>query len=856
MALALYRPLFWVLLILQIVILLGLAWHLRLRWLPAWLFRVVFIGAILLAAFTPRGDLFREEAPLNQVLIVDQSDSIPIAIRQQMQDAATNWHQAQRNRFVVAYGHDVAVVPAPQATWPEVDGRGSNLVAALAVAVDLLGPRPGQILLASDGIVSNEESMASVLTTLTERGHRLDILPLDNLDMGNDVYVGSLLMPNLVWEGTLFSAVLPVYASVAQEVSVQFAVDGLISSEQRVQLSAGENMIPLLAEAQAEGVMLLEAAVLAATDPRPENNRAFATVQVVSSPNVLYVSDKPSQNRPFAEALQASGIAVDVVMPAALPIDLPRLESYQVIFLDDLPISSLTQEQMMALRVYVSRRGGGVVLLGGRDSYTLGDYQNSILAPMMPVKLAPPDRLERPPTTFVVVFDRSLTMRRAPEGERPPIDLAREAAMRAIEVLNPDDYVGIMTFATDWTWDVPIGPVGGGLALRRAQDAISRVQAGGATSMYQTLAQTIQDIDRLSETNTRLILLLSDGKGGSPRSFQELAQEARQLDIAISTIAFGSDVDLDVMGVIAEESGGRLHVTANADELPRIMVTEGRAARSENRQEGETSLIPGEEGHPVLFGLSPAQLPSITTYNALTSKMEQGAEDILVSASFGDPILSGWQYGLGRVVAWMGDGGDEWAEPWADWPQAPLFWSQVVRYAQPNPVLGPAQVNVEARETELVVELQLQTELDQPLNWAEPRFVYVGEDGRFHTYAVPQTAPGLYTLALPLPAMGSYRGLIQYEYGGETVEVAAPFAVDYPAEWRPGDSDVGRVNLLDWAAATGGGETTLAVVPVEPEPTSLAFWGEEDERLHWLLLALIAFWPLEIAVRRRWLPWQ
>ena len=55
--------------------------------------------------------------------------------------------------------------------------------------------------------------------------------------------------------------------------------------------------------------------------------------------------------------------------------------------------------------------------------------------------------------------------------------LAREAAVRAIEILNPEDYVGVLTYATDLAWDVEIGPVGSGLSLRRAQDSVSQIQA-------------------------------------------------------------------------------------------------------------------------------------------------------------------------------------------------------------------------------------------------------------------------------------------------------------------------------------------------------------------------------------------
>lgn len=109
-------------------------------------------------------------------------------------------------------------------------------------------------------------------------------------------------------------------------------------------------------------------------------------------------------------------------------------------------------------------------------------------------------------------------------------------------------------------------------------------------------------------------------------------------------------------------------------------------------QLGVTSLQPGEAGHPLLSGLTGERLPVTGGYNAVQSKADEGAEDILVSSSFSDPILSAGQYGLGRVVAWTADLGQLWLQPWQTEADEGYFWSQVMRYALPNPAMQGAQV--------------------------------------------------------------------------------------------------------------------------------------------------------------------
>jgi uncharacterized membrane protein len=647
---------------------------------------------------------------------------------------------------------------------------------------------------------------------------------------------------------------------------VQLKVNGQESGLEPEPL--GGNIYRFHIPPQSQGILTLEASAefgstLEAADPFPGNNSAYATLQVFPPPRVLFVTSQPAspQAESLVRLLSQNGLEVQQQSPEGIPTDLQGLQSYRVIFLHNLLSSQLRQEQILSLQVFVSRLAGGVVFLGGRNSYTLGGYNNTPLEPLLPVRLEPPPRSERPPIVFLLILDHSASMGTADPPEAPrPIALAREAAMRAIEAMQPQDWLGVLSFSDDFTWNITFRELGSGLTLREALDAVSRVEATGSTYMYTAMEEGLAALQNLPESAppARHVLVLSDGQSfdGSPEEFRSLADSAQGQGITLSSIAFGEEADADTMSAIADAGQGRYYEVKQADDLPRILVYESQAARSENIQTGQTSLKLGEGDHPILSELRPSTLPALNGYNALSSKSEEGAEDVLVSASFGDPILSTWQYGLGRVVAWTADIGEEWTGEWQAESQG-RFWSQVVRYALVNPALGPAQVDVQASETELTVGAAIQGQDGQPANLAQLNFTYADPAGGTHSFTVPQVSAGTYHLEIPRPPEGAYRGVVTYTSPqGQEMEVPAAYAVNPPEEWLPADPAIGQEHLAAWAIRGGGQVVSLNAL--QSMARAAPAGGEEraETGWPWVLLALVLLWPLEIAIRRRWMPWK
>ncbi len=72
---------------------------------------------------------------------------------------------------------------------------------------------------------------------------------------------------------------------------------------------------------------------------------------------------------------------------AGFPTNAATLFAYDAVILDKVEAEFFTNDQLAILRRFVSERGGGLLMLGGVDSLDAGNYQNTALAPALPVYL-------------------------------------------------------------------------------------------------------------------------------------------------------------------------------------------------------------------------------------------------------------------------------------------------------------------------------------------------------------------------------------------------------------------------------------------------------------------------------------
>ena len=62
-----------------------------------------------------------------------------------------------------------------------------------------------------------------------------------------------------------------------------------------------------------------------------------------------------------------------------------ELYQYDAVILDDIEAAFFTQDQLTLLQNFVSRRGGGLLMLGGPDSFAAGQYDRTPVGSLLPV---------------------------------------------------------------------------------------------------------------------------------------------------------------------------------------------------------------------------------------------------------------------------------------------------------------------------------------------------------------------------------------------------------------------------------------------------------------------------------------
>jgi Ca-activated chloride channel family protein len=148
------------------------------------------------------------------------------------------------------------------------------------------------------------------------------------------------------------------------------------------------------------------------------------------------------------------------------------------------------------------------------------------------------------------------------------LDLAKRAAIAALEEFNPEDEVGLRVFSTeisdeeptDYLDLVPIGPVSENLA--DLEQSIRGLVPTQGTPLYTVTHDSYEQmVEAFDETRINAVVLLSDGRNEDDRNndLQELLRFLRSENegesstpVRIFPIAYGGDADEATLGRIAE----------------------------------------------------------------------------------------------------------------------------------------------------------------------------------------------------------------------------------------------------------------------------------------------------------------
>lgn len=711
-----------------------------------------------------------------------------------------------------------------------VEKDHSNLEEALKLAGALLpGDSRRRIVLLSDGR-ENDGDARREAQNLANRDVRIDACPLNGRS-GPEVRLDSLLAPARMFAGESLSIKLKVNSNIETTARLRLYQDDIPQLEDTVRLSKGDNQLTYPLTVTGDGFHVFKAMIEVKSDLIAENNEAVAYTMVKGPARVLLVEGQHGEANAIAAALRSLHMPVDVAAPGQVNPGLEQLSPYSLTILCDVPAEELAGGVMESIQSAVRDLGMGLVMVGGEESFGPGGYLNTPVEQALPVHMDLRGKKKIPSLGLVLVIDKSGSMSET-SGGVCKVDLAKEAAAQASSILNAKDRVGVVAFDSIPKWVVKPQAV---RDLDAIQADIGTIRADGGTSIYPALDLAYKGL-KDAPTKYKHIILLTDGMSAADGDYYFLAQRMEVAGITMSTVAVGKDADINLLSALADSGKGRYYYCDDARKVPRIFTKEAIKARRDYLVE-EDFYPAVRESSPLLEGIS--ALPPLHGYVGTSPKAS--GQTILVSRR-DDPVLAGWQYGLGRAVAYTTDAGSRWSAPWVAWPGFNGLWSNIVSWCLPrSEPASDLSMAVNISGTIGVIQVESR-DYKQTENLTA---IVASPDYSRQEIKLAASSPGVYEAGFPARQPGIYMVNLLRNGSQNTSVATAAVALPYSPEYRYSDTDTNFLRGLTQIA--GGG---LIVSPDTAFADNLPPAHGGTELWFWLLLAAALLLPCDIAARR------
>lgn len=808
--------------------------------------RAAGLTALLLALAQPQAVRWIDRE--NAFFVLDMSDSVSVAAREAaLRQVATALEGAKPDdrAGLIGFGRD-PILAEPLRSRPSfvrppapADTQATNIERAIRLALASF-PRgeANRIILLSDGRENAGRALVAAQAAKAA-GVPIYYLPL-GLTFPREVVVEQLLLPGEVKFGEPFYA--RVVVNSVRETSGRLSLyrNGEFLGSQVVRLTAGKNVLTYRQALEQAGVHVYQALVEVEGDVIEENNRAIGLTVVRGKPQVLLVDRDPAQAVNLAAALRSQHIDVTVVGPERLPTSLAALNRYDGLILSNVSSLRMSKDQMVLIRDWVRDQGGGLVMVGGEESFGLGGLYRTPLEEALPVTMEVKQKLEIPSLAVMLVIDRSgsMAMGMKDNDKVNKLEVAKEAAHLVADLLDERNEIGVLSFDTEFVWHVPLQPARDKRAIHRE---ISAIRAGGGTDGYPALREAYRALyDR--DALLKHVIFLSDGQM-TRGDFAGLIRRMLKDKITVSGVAIGSDSDVQLMADIAKWGRGRFYFTEETATVPRIFTLETQLASKAALIEQPFRPVVTNPHHEIASDIDWSRVPPLGGYVATTLK--QTADQILMTHQE-DPLLAAWRYGLGRSVVFTADAKAKWGILWLRWRDFNKFWAQAVRWVLRTGTRSDITATVERRDGQGVVTVEAITPAGEFINFLDSQLGVVNPDKSQQVVELDQVAPGRYRGTFPAPREGVYlAGLSQRRdqqlFGSHILGMVVPYAQEY--------RELGLNEPLLWEVSelTGGGRLA------DPKEALAAHRRRSRVAMDlwpWLVAAVTCALVPEVALRR------
>jgi Ca-activated chloride channel family protein len=806
--------------------------------------RCVLLAVLLLALTKPTIPRWADR--LNVTFLLDMSDSVSLAARESGYRFAAQAVAAMQpgdQAGLVIFGED-AVVDQPlrpttklERPQTQVAGRGTNMAQALQLGLATAPPgQANRFVLLTDGR-QNAGNALAVAQAAKDAGADIYYVPAP-LTFPQEVVVESMVLPQEVKFGEPFQAKVVAWSQAETQGRLSLYRNAEFLGSQVVRLSPGKNVFTYRQSLEQSGIHVYQAALDVDGDTIEENNRALGTLVVRGRPQVLLAEKDRNQAQALAAALRSQHVDVTVVEADKIPKDMAGLQKYDGLILSNVSSLKMTKKQMENIRDYVREQGGGLVMLGGEESFGLGGYYRTPIEEALPVTMEVKQKIEIPSLAVVLSIDRSGSMAMTTDEKVTKLDIAKEAAHLVVDLVDERNEIGVMSWDTEFIWDAPLKPARDKQAIHHA---IATIKAGGGTDGYPALKEAYQVLfDR--PALLKHVIFLSDGQM-TRGDFAGLLRRMAKDKITVSTVAIGKDADVPLMVDVAKWGRGRFYYTEDDSTIPRIFTLETQLASKASLVEQPFKATVASPAHEAIQEINWKEAPPLGGYVATSMKNNA---DLVLMTHQEDPLLATWRYGLGRSVAFTSDAKAKWGVLWVRWGGFNKFWSQVTRWTLRTGTRSDTVATVSRTDNVGEVVVDAIDPKGEFINFLDSQVGVVSPNKTRTVVDLEQIGPGRYRGQFPAGQEGVYLvGMAQRRADQMVGSQLAGLVVPYGQEFR--DLGVDETFLRELSELTGGG--MLA------EPKDAFLQNRHKSRLSvdiwpWLVGMVAVLLIPEIALRR------
>ncbi|MCC6677838.1 MAG: hypothetical protein IT436_11890 [Phycisphaerales bacterium] len=834
------------------------------RW-TALAVRLLVITALAAAVAEPEWRKVSKDVAVT--VVMDASQSVPGEAQSDMDrwvEAAAQGKGKDDRLGVVTIAKDAYVQSLPSRLNTLVERQhigatdGSNLAGGVRLGMAVMPEdAANRMLLISDG----NETAGSLLQqaeAARAAGIPIDVLPI-TYSYPSEVIVDRVVAPAAAREFETVNVRVVLNATRPTQGRLSITQNGQAldldpdspSLGQLVDLKAGPNVFSVPIPGVRRGPQQFEAIFEPLSeggrmigDVVTENNRAGAVTFVSGEGQVLLVAESEEEVKYLRASLDEAKISSEWRPADRVPATLTEMNAYDAIILMNEPAYNFSQAQQEDLRRFVHDSGGGLVMVGGPDTFGAGGWIGSPLEDALPVKLDPPQKREMPKGALALIL-HSIEM---PEG----VFYGKEVAKASLNALSRLDLFGMVEYSgAGISWVHPLSEVGDGTVAKRS---IERLQFGDMPD-YQPAVQRAYDGLSAAKVGQRHCIIISDGDASPPS--RSLLQKFVDAKITISTIEVfpHSMMDTNRLEAISKFTGGRhyaVNTQAGLAKLPQIFIKEAQTVKRSLIWEGDPfspRIIAGASDG--LRGIT--AVPPVRGYVVAADR--EGLALVTMRGKENDPVLAQWQYGLGKAIAMTTDATSRWAADWVRWPGFRAFWEQHTRWVMRPGGSANVRVTTESRGDQTVIVIDALDQAGERMNFAQFKGRLALPDGTGQDVEFKQVGPGRYEAITPTDKSGSYVLNVRYvapgKDGGNPIEgnVLASLNRPFADEFRALEDNSALLKQV--AAMTGG-----RVLGDDPARSNL--WLRDGLKMPvatrpiWLAVAMagLALFLIDVGVRR------